>query len=97
MWFGYSLSVKCFNDGFFVNIDTSTKFVTSTTVYDKIKSLERDLYSRQEIKEKLIPKDPEKKRLVVITPFNSKTYQIDDLSFEITPKNYKFTWKFFDP
>jgi hypothetical protein len=28
MWPGYMASVKCVNDGIFLNIDTATKFIT---------------------------------------------------------------------
>ena len=37
MWPGYTCAVKCLNDGFFLNIDTSTKFLQKTTVWDRIK------------------------------------------------------------
>ena len=32
MWAGYSCAVKCLNDGFFLNIDTSSKFLQKSTV-----------------------------------------------------------------
>jgi hypothetical protein len=41
VWSGYTLQVKCLNDGFFLNIDTSTKFVQNTTVWQKIEDLKR--------------------------------------------------------
>ncbi len=37
MWPGYTCQVKCLNDGFFLNVDTATKFLQKSTVADKIK------------------------------------------------------------
>ena len=39
MWPGYSCAVKCLTDGFFLNIDTSTKFLQQTTILDLLKDL----------------------------------------------------------
>ena len=56
-----------------------------------------DRYSKEEITKELIPKDPNEKRLVVITMHNSRAYQIDELDWDVTPKTYQFTWKEKDP
>ena len=56
MWPGYTCQVKCLNDGFFLNIDTATKFLQQATVWDNIDSLRRDKYSQAEISELLTPK-----------------------------------------
>ena len=84
VWSGYTFQVKCLNDGFFLNIDTSTKFVQNTTVWQKIEELKRQHYSNAEIEKKLCPKYDDSSsdtssnqgkidssRIVVITKYNS--------------------------
>lgn len=78
-------------------MDTATKFLQSRTILEDINGMKRERYSTQEIKEWYIPKDPEAKRLVVITIFNSRIYQIDGMSFDITPKTHTFSWVKKDP
>jgi hypothetical protein len=56
MWPGYTCQVKCLHDGFFLNIDTSTKFLQMRTVWDLIDSLFRDGMNKSEISEMLTPK-----------------------------------------
>ena len=87
MWPGYDCTVKCLNDGIFLNVDTATKFVSMTTVLDKINDMQKDRYSKEDITNELCPKDPKEKRLVVITMYNSHSYQVDDLVWDRTPKD----------
>lgn len=91
------MAVRQVSDGIFVNVDTATKFLQSRTVLDDIYDMRRDRYSTTEIIAMYIPKDPEAKRLVVITLFNSRIYQIDGMTFELTPKTCTFTWTNRDP
>jgi hypothetical protein len=51
-------------------------------------------YKRAEIRAMYKPEDQDSKRFVVITKFNCKQYQVDDLSFDITPKNKFIEWRF---
>ena len=53
--------------------------------------------SKQGILETLVPKDPDEKRLVVITKYNTRIYQIDDLRFDITPRTHTFKYTLKDP
>lgn len=39
-----------------------------------IEDMRRDRYSKQDIYNELVPKDPNEKRLVVITKYNSRIY-----------------------
>lgn len=57
VWPGYECKMECFNDGYFLNIDTATKFVSSITIYDKIMDLKKNRYSPSEIRDILAPKD----------------------------------------
>lgn len=57
-----------------------------------ISGMQRDRWSKDEIHKYLVPKDPNEKRLVVITKYNTRIYQIDDLRFDITPKTYTFKY-----
>jgi len=79
-------------DGIFANVDTATKFIQMRTVLDGVNVLNNDLYSKADIIAYYIPKNPEDKRLVVITMYNSRIYQIDGMTFEITPKTHTFEW-----
>ncbi|CDW85355.1 piwi-like protein 1 [Stylonychia lemnae] len=97
VWSGYSMAVQSFNDGIFVNIDCATKFVEKSSVLDLIRRLQKDKYSQADIKQELVPKDQNEKGLVVITMYNSKKYQIDDIRFDITPKNHIFEYEIYDP
>ena len=81
IWPGYSTDVKYLNDGVFLNVDCATKFISQKTVYDEILAMKKSKYSNQDIVDELIPKDPNAKRLVVITMHNSRTYQPDGLTF----------------
>jgi hypothetical protein len=56
MWPGYSCAVKCLTDGFFLNVDTSTKFLQQRTVLDYIDELRRNHYSNDDIEKLLCPK-----------------------------------------
>lgn len=67
------------------------------TVYDGIRDMMREKYSKREIIEELCPKDPGAKRLVVITMYNSQIHQIDDITFDVTPKTHVFQWDVRDP
>lgn len=53
---GYYCTTKCLNDGFFLNVDTTTKFIQCITVADRIIELNNNRYSKDEISELLCPK-----------------------------------------
>ena len=97
MWPGYTCAVKCLTEGFFLNVDTSTKFIQQRTVLDLLTDLKNQKYSNQEILDKLCPKfddtksqssaqsDIDSRRLVVITSYNSASYQIENILFDENP------------
>nr|AEX87970.1 Otiwi8 [Sterkiella histriomuscorum] len=97
MWPGYTTSVKALHDGIFLNVDCATKFIDSRSILDLIIDLQKDRYSKQDIHEHFVPKSQDEKRLVVITKYNSRIYQIDDIKFDMSPKTHVFTWNYFDP
>ena len=109
MWPGYTCQVKCLNDGFFLNVDTSTKFLQQTTVWDRIDGLLKDKHSQGEISELLCPKfddsqsqssgqsDIDARRIVVITSYNSASYQIEKILWDVNANTQKFVWKKKDP
>ena len=71
MWPGYTTAVRCVTDGIFLLVDTATKFINQDTILDKIRDMQRDRYSKQDIIDELVPKDPDEKRIIVITMHNS--------------------------
>jgi hypothetical protein len=36
LWPGYVMSIKCLNDGIFLNIDATNKFISRVNIYEKI-------------------------------------------------------------
>ena len=72
---------------------------------DVLTQLKRDRYSNAEISEKLTPKwddtksslsgqsSTDARRLVVITSYNSASYQIEHILWDETPSTKKFEWK----
>ena len=74
MWPGYNTDVKHLNDGVFLNVDTATKFISQINIFDEIKQFQKDGYTPADLIDWYVPKDPEKKRIVVITLFNSRIY-----------------------
>ena len=62
-----------------------------------IKDLKSQNYSPADVLEELVPKDPELKRCVVITLYNSKIYQLDGIDFKLTPKTHTFKWRETNP
>ena len=44
----------------------------------------------------LCPKNPDERRLVVITFYNPQSYQIDDIDWNLSPKTYKFEFEYRD-
>ena len=71
---GYLIDVKYLNDGAFLNVDTVTKYFYQRSVLDEIRDLQKDSHSNDEIIEELVPKEPSKKRITVITLYNCRIY-----------------------
>jgi hypothetical protein len=93
MWPGYTCAVKCLNDGFFLNVDTATKFVQQTTIWEEIEELFNRKLTEEEINKLLCPKyddstsqtsrqsEVDARRMVVITSYNSASYQIEEIKW----------------
>ena len=96
MWPGYDCSVKLYNDGIFLNADTATKFVQSYSVLDTILDMKAQKYTNNDIIEKYTSSNPDNARVTVLTEYNSRAYQIDEVCFDLSPKNYIFTWNYID-
>ena len=84
VWPGYEFRVQSLGQQFFLNVDTSTKFLQQKTVLDRIYELKEE-YKNEEISEILTPKtddtmsswsqsDLDKSRLVVICICSSMSY-----------------------
>ncbi len=57
VWPGFLANVKIATDGVFLNVDTTTKFISGQSIYQKIRAMQKDKYSKTEIKDFFIPKD----------------------------------------
>ncbi len=93
MWPGYETCTKWYNDGIFLNVDTATKFINRRTVLEDLNSYRKENWSREEMRNLFKPKSEEDMRKNVITEHNTRSYQIDDITFDKTPKNHFFIWK----
>lgn len=90
MWPGYEISTKSLVHGIFLNVDTATKFVNKETILETIDYLMGERrYSKADIIDMYKPNNQDK-RVVVMTSYNSKTYQLDGIDFDRTPKNTVF-------
>lgn len=49
MWPGFEIQSKLLNDGIFLNLDTCTKFITTSTIFDEIQDFIYNRYSNEEI------------------------------------------------
>lgn len=93
MWPGFETDVKLCNDGIYLNIDTATKFVNQVTINQKIHSLLNRGYSRQDIIDMFDSSNLDVPRTTVITSYITKSYQVDGLTFDVTPRTHRFQWK----
>ena len=94
MWPGYTTQTKWCTDGIFLNIDTATKFVNSSTILEDIDYyMKEEGWTRDQVKAYYKPATEEDQRHVVITEHNSRQYQVDEVTFDKTPQNTMMTWK----
>jgi len=102
---GYQVQVKALHDGFFLNVDTVTKFLVRDTVLDKIKQLLKENYSKADISALLAPSvsaeeektpaqsDKDSRRLFVLTTYFPQSYQIHSIVWDKTPTTHKMQCK----
>jgi len=94
MWPGYETATSWFNDGIFLNVDTATKFITRSTILEDIDYyMKEEGYSKSDVRALYKPENEEAMRKLIITEHNTKSYQIDDITFDKTPKTHIFGWK----
>lgn len=91
-WPGYMTVTKSLADGLFLNVDTATRFVNQKTVLSIIWKMEDRGDSMKKIKDYFTPNDYNP-RITVLTAYNSRSYQLDGINFNLSPKTYTFEWK----
>ncbi|CAB3384434.1 Hypothetical predicted protein [Cloeon dipterum] len=82
LWPGYNTTVRQHEDGLLLSVSLIHKVMRTQTALDVIKDmyrLHRDQF-QVKVKEALLG-------TVVVTMFNDRTYHIDDITFEETPKS----------
>jgi hypothetical protein len=97
MWPGYETAAKSYIDGIFLNVDTATKFINKETVIEQVYDMLDKRYSKKDIEDHYSPAMNKDNRMVIITQFNSKSYQIDGLTFSSSPEAHTFSWELYDP
>jgi hypothetical protein len=96
MWPGFEINTKSVTHGLFLNIDTATKFVNKTTMYEYVDNLIREKrWTKSEVIDLFNPA-VSNKRMVVMTSYNSKTYQLDGIDFDKSPATLTFEWEQYD-
>ena len=90
MWPGYLSTTRLLRDGIFLNVDTVSKFVQDRTILDFINELKQ--HKRDYICSLFDSSIESMPRRTVLTKYNTRTYQVDGLTYDKTPKNYYFEW-----
>lgn len=94
MWPGFEVTPKNLVHGIFLNIDCATKFVQNRTMLQMISQMfKEERKSQREIEDHFNPAKNEEKRIVVMTDYNSKIYQLDGITFSDNPENHVFHWE----
>jgi hypothetical protein len=93
MWPGYMTTTRLLSDGIFMNIDTCAKFIQKTTILEQIDLWLSRGKNKAQIQEIFDSSNLDVQRRTVITIYNTKSYQVDGLSFEVTPRTHEFKWK----
>jgi len=97
MWPGYVTMTRLVNDGIFLNIDTCAKFLNKTTILETITNQRHQRgMSKNDIAEKYNSSNPEAQRVTVMMRHDSKTYQVDGLTWDKNPVSHKFESKPFN-
>jgi hypothetical protein len=92
VWPGYLSTSRLLADGYFLNVDTCTKFINSETVYDRIQFLRKTM-SDDQIADRYNSSNLDTPRVTVITrygPDKVRSYQVDGLDTKLTPNTYSF-------
>lgn len=82
LWPGYQTSIRKYEKDILLGCDVIHKVMRTDTVYDLLKetlNLDRANFQKN-FKEKVLG-------LTVLTEYNNKTYRIDDVDFEKSPKS----------
>lgn len=93
MWPGYLTTNRLVADGIFLNVDTCAKFINKTTILDMINEWSDRGKSKHQIQEIFNSGNLDMPRRTVITNYNTKSYQVDGLAYNVTPKTHTFKWK----
>lgn len=97
MWPGFEVATKNLVHGIFLNVDCATKFVQNRTILQMISQMfKEERRSQREIEDYFNPAKNEEKRIVVMTDYNSKIYQLDGITFSDNPENHVFHWEQYD-
>jgi hypothetical protein len=90
MWPGYLTTTRLLADGIFMNIDTCAKFIQKTTILELVDKWKNQGKTNSEIAAIFDSSNLDVPRRTVITNYNTKSYQVDGLSFDLTPMNHEF-------
>lgn len=92
-WPGYEVSAKCTVQGIFLNADSCTKFMQKTSILRDFETKVSYGMREQDYFATFDSSNIDQPRRVVICEHNSKSYQVDGMTFNVTPDTHKFTKK----
>ena len=90
MWPGYLTQSRLCADGIFLNVDTAARFIQKQTVLDFIRQQIGAGRSKQQIAAIYDSSNQDTPRKTIITTYNTKSYLVDGLDWEQSPRTHVF-------
>ena len=84
VWPGFTTAVQEYEDGLYLVADVSFKVIPSRTCLELLLTLKDHCHDAAQFKQQAIESLVGE---VVLTPYNNRTYRIDDILWDMTPKN----------
>lgn len=84
IWPGYTTAVQEYEDGLYLVADVSHKIIPSRTCLELLYALKNNCQDSATFKQRAIDSLIGE---VVLTPYNNRTYRIDDILWDLTPRN----------
>jgi aubergine-like protein len=84
IWPGYTTAVQDYEDGLYLVADVSHKIIPSRTCLELLYALKESSSDGASFKQQAIDALI---GVVVLTPYNNRTYRVDDILWDLSPRN----------